>query len=123
MELSGACRSRAGPTEDKFGEGGVRRMTLDPPWGPGGEVCHDSQAPKEAGSVAAEAEEKERICYLPCAPCLYTTFAKELLRPTVGLLCPCQGLWIRTRKVLCCPRWRTFRTQRYSKVLKGALLL
>ena len=34
-------------------------------------------------------------------------------------MCLCQGLWIRTRKVLCCPRagtrWRTFRTQRYSK--------
>jgi len=34
-------------------------------------------------------------------------------------LCLCQGLWIRTQKVLCCPRagtrWRTFRTQRYSK--------
>ena len=62
-----------------------------------------------------------RICYLPCVPCLYTTCAKELLRPTVGLVCLCQGLWIRTRKVLCCPRagtrWRTFCTQRYSKVL------
>ena len=52
-------------------------------------------------------------------PCLYSTVAKELLRPTVGLLCLCQGLWIRTRKVLCCPRAgtrrRTFCTQRYSK--------
>ena len=34
------------------------------------------------------------------------------------VVCLCQGLWIRTRKVLCCPRagtrWRTFCTQRYS---------
>ena len=60
-----------------------------------------------------------RSCPLPCLPCLYTPCTKELLRPTVGLLCLRQGLWIRTRKVLCCPRagtrWRTFCTQRYSK--------
>jgi hypothetical protein len=47
------------------------------------------------------------------SPLLKNKFARP------GLLCLCQGLWIRTRKVLCCPRagtrWRTFRTQRYSK--------
>ena len=61
---------------------------------------------------------------MPCVPCLYTPFAKEPLRPTVGLLCLCQGLWIRTRKVLCCPRAgtrrRTFCTQRYSKEAAAA---
>ena len=71
------------------------------------------------GSVPPSVAVSPRICYLPCLPCLYTPCTKELLRPTVGLLCLRQGLWIRTRKVLCCPRagtrWRTFRTQRYSK--------
>ena len=72
------------------------------------------------GRVPPSVAVSPRICHLACVPCLYTPCAKELLRPTVGLLCLCQGLWIRTRKVLCCPRagtrWRTFCTQRYSKV-------
>jgi hypothetical protein len=71
------------------------------------------------GSVPPSVAVSPRICYLRCLPCLYTHCTKELLRPTVGLLCLRQGLWIRTRKVLCCPRagtrWRTFCTQRYSK--------
>ena len=76
------------------------------------------------GSVPPSVAVSPRICYLPCLPCLYTPCTKDLLRATVGLLCLRQGLWIRTRKVLCCPRagtrWRTFCTQRYSKVEPSA---
>ena len=96
------------------GLGAARRPEVSPPF----LCCFSKQQPQFLGERPFSGY--SRSCPLPCLPCLYTTCAKELLRPTVGLLCLCQGLWIRTRQVLCCPRagtrWRTFRTQRYSKV-------
>jgi hypothetical protein len=96
------------------GLGAARRPEVSPPF----LSCFSKQQPQFLGEQPFSGY--SRSCPLPCLPCLYTTCAKELLRPTVGLLCLCQGLWIRTRQVLCCPRagtrWRTFCTQRYSKV-------
>jgi len=56
---------------------------------------------------------------LPVQGVLTKATATSRKKKVQRLLCPCQGLWIRTRQVLCCPRagtrWRTFRTQRNSK--------
>ena len=97
------------------GLGAARRPEVSPPF----LCCFSKQQPQFLGERPFSGY--SRSCPLPCLPCLYTTCAKEPLRPTVGLLCLCQGLWIRTRQVLSCPRagtrWRTFRTQRYSKAL------